>query len=24
VFSQVWDQWTRAIEVANQMATLVR
>ena len=24
VFNQVWDQWTRAIEVANQMATLVR
>jgi hypothetical protein len=24
VFAQVWDQWTRAIEVANQMATLVR
>jgi hypothetical protein len=24
VFNQVWDQWSRAIEVANQMATLVR
>jgi hypothetical protein len=24
VLNQVWDQWSRAIEVANQMATLVR
>jgi|SRR5712691_3762086 len=24
VFNQVWDQWSRAIEVANQMAALVR
>lgn len=24
VFNQVWDQWTHAIEVANQMTTLVR
>jgi len=24
VFNQVWDQWNRAIEVANQMAALVR
>ena len=24
VFPQVWEQWTRAIEAANQMATLVR
>jgi hypothetical protein len=24
VFNQVWDQWSRAIEIGNQMATLVR
>ena len=24
VLNQVWDQWSRAIEVANQMATMVR